>query len=188
MRTINRLMVWTAVLAVGTGVPQGVVSAQSSINPQNLGVVEAPTQGSEDIPLNQLANRFPQIKHSAEVAFKTWFGGGSITSAQLDKDDVLAIFEVKGEVGNRMIEADIRPDGFVEELEIEVAENAVPSEVLQALKQFAPGFAPSGDRPRIEKSIRPSDVGLPEIWFEFSGTNFDVEVRSDGKALLIEPA
>jgi len=52
-------------------------------------------------------------------------------------------FEVKGLIGNRIVEADIRPDDVVEEL---------------------------------------------EIWSEFSGTNFDVEIRSDGKAVLIEPA
>ncbi len=52
-------------------------------------------------------------------------------------------FEVKGLIGNRIVEADIRPDGVVEEL---------------------------------------------EIWYEFSGTNFDVEIRSDGKAVWIEPA
>ncbi len=97
-------------------------------------------------------------------------------------------FEVKGLIGNRIVEADIRPDGVVEELEIEIGENAVPEAVAQALKKFAPSFAPSAEAPRIEKSIRPSDIGLPEIWHEFSGTNFDVEIRSDGKAVWIEPA
>ena len=188
MRTINRFILGTVCLAVVSVAAHGTALAQSSINPPQLGVVEAPTAGSENIPLNQLENRFPHIKHSAEVAFKTWFGGATITSAQLDKDDVLAIFEVKGLIGNRIVEADIRPDGVVEELEIEVGENAVPEAVTQALKKFAPSFAPSAEAPRIEKSIRPSKIGLPEIWYEFSGTNFDVEIRSDGKAVLIEPA
>ena len=188
MRIITHHIVWTMFMTAGFIIAPVTASAQTSVNPQDLGVVQAPTAGNENISLGQLENKFPHIKHSAEVAFKTHFGGGEITGAQLDKDDVLAIFEVHGLVGDRIIEADIRPDGFVEELEIEVGESAVPAEVLAALKQFAPGFAPAEERPRIEKSIRPSDVGLPEIWYEFSGTNFDVEVRSDGKAVLIEPA
>jgi hypothetical protein len=72
-------------------------------------------------------------------------------------------------------------------LEIEIGAGEVPGGVMQALKMFAPQFVPAQDG-LIEKSVRPSDVGLPIIWYEFSGSNFDVEVRSDGKAVLIEPA
>jgi hypothetical protein len=36
--------------------------------------------------------------------------------------------------------------------------------------------------------VERSDGGLPEIWYEFSGVEFDVEVRSDGAAALVEPA
>ena len=44
---------------------------------------------------------------------------------------------------------------------------------------------PADAQPRIEKSIRPSANGLSEIWYEFSGVTFDVEVRSDGRAHIV---
>lgn len=33
-----------------------------------------------------------------------------------------------------------------------------------------------------------SKNGLLEVWYEFSGTNYDVEIRSDAKIIVIEPA
>ncbi|MGE3843957.1 MAG: hypothetical protein AB7I50_20475 [Vicinamibacterales bacterium] len=119
------------------------VQAQQ-VQPDDLGVVEAPTAGS---------------------------------------------YEIRGEApGGRLLEADVRGDGVLVELEIQVGQGQVPQVVQDALEQYAPGFVPATEQPRIEKSVRPSAVGLPEIWYEFSGQNFDVEIRSDGKALLIEPA
>jgi hypothetical protein len=188
MRLLARVAPPVCLAALALTVGAGSTFAQSSVNPQDLGVVEAPGAGSQAIPLQQLENRFPHILHSAEVALKRYVGGASIIGAQLDRDGLLAIFEVSGVVGSRLVEADIRPDGTVEEVEVEVGQNAVPTEVLQALKMFAPNFSPSSAAPRIEKSIRPSELGLDEIWYEFSGSNFDVEIRSDGKAVLIEPA
>jgi hypothetical protein len=88
----------------------------------------------------------------------------------------------------RLLEADVTPAGVVVELAIEIAQAGVPEVAKQALERFAPGFVPAPGRPRIEKSVRPSDLGLSEIWYEFSGTTFDVEIRSDGRAVLIEPA
>jgi hypothetical protein len=166
-----------------------LLQAQSAIaqevNPEDLGIVEAPTAGSVSVPLALVP--LP-IRHSAQVAFKTFDGGSSLTAAQLDKDDVLALWEIAGKTSDgRALEADIRPDGTVEELEIEVSAGEVPDAVMQALKTFAAQFTPADDG-LIEKSVRPSDIGLSEIWYEFSGANFDVEVRSDGKAVLIEPA
>jgi len=112
-------------------------------------------------------------------------GGATLTSAQLDMDDILAIWEIGAEAGGVALEADIRPDGTVEELEVEISEDEVPQAVLDAKARWFPSFAPEG---LIEKSIRPSDDGLPQIWYEFSGVEFDVEVRRDGAAALVEPA
>jgi hypothetical protein len=160
--------------------------AQQTVQPRDLGVVQAPTAGSTPIPLNQLP---AAIKHCAEVAMKRYEGLATLVSAQLDRDDVMAIYEVAGKTHDgRLVEADIRPDCTVEELEVEIDRNQVPDHVKEALERFAPNFSPSNERPRVEKSIRPSALGLDEIWYEFGGTTFDVEVRSDGRALLIEPA
>lgn len=170
-------------LTVGT-IMQGTARAQQ-VQPDDLGIVEAPTAGSVPVPLAQVPLA---ILHTAEVAFKKYAGGGSITSVQIDKDEILAIYEVIGTSGGRRVEADIRPDGVLEELELQVGQGQVPEAVSQALATYAPAFQPAAQQPRIEKSIRPSQGGLPEIWYEFSGTNFDVEIRSDGKAVLIEPS
>ena len=186
MRIDQRSAITTALVIVGALCTQGAVQAQQGVLPRDLGIVQAPTAGSVAIPLASLPLA---IRHSAEVAFKKFDVGAILTGAQLDRDDVLAIYEVRGETSDgRLLEADIRPDGVVEELEIEVARGAVPTEVLQALERFAPNFTPASEKPRIEKSVRPSAVGLSEIWYQFSGTEFDVEIRSDGRAVLIEPA
>jgi hypothetical protein len=186
MRRNSHGLVMSALVLLGLSIAPESALAQPSSQPQDLGVVQAPSAGSVQIPLFLLP---PHIRHSAEVAFKKYEAGATLTSAQLDKDDVLGVYEVQGQTADgRLIEADIRPDGVVEELEIQIGRGAVPEAVLQALEAFAPNFTPAQEQPRIEKSIRPSAVGLPEIWYEFSGTQFDVEVRSDGRAVLIEPA
>lgn len=173
--------VLTSILSV---MVYGSANAQQ-LQPGDLGVVEAPSAGTVQIPLDDVP--LP-ILHTAEVAFKKYMGGGTVTSAQVDKDDVLAVYEIIGTSGNRRVEADVRADGVLVELEIQIGQGQVPQAVSQALATHAPGFQPAEEQPRIEKSIRPSAAGLPEIWYEFSGVNFDVEIRSDGKAILIEPA
>lgn len=183
MRTTTRILMTLCVTTIAFLVEGAAIAQQ--VQPGDLGIVEAPTAGSVALPLGQVPE---VIKHTAEVAFKKYMGGGMLTAAQVDKDDVLAIYEIKGTYGGRLLEADIRPDGVLVELEIQVGQNQVPDVVQKALAQYAPGFTPSNEQPRIEKSIRPSDGGLSEIWYEFSGVDFDVEIRSDGKALLIEPA
>ena len=186
MQTRQRYVCVATLALVGSMLTNGVVLAQQVVNPRDLGIVAAPTAGSTPLPLGLVPL---EIIHAAEVAFKRFEGGATLTSAQLDKDDVLAIYEIRGATrSGTLLEADIRPDGTVEELEIEIQASAVPAVVREALEQFAPSFTPDTGRPLIEMSVRPSDAGLSEIWYEYSGTQFDVEIRSDGKALLIEPA
>jgi hypothetical protein len=184
MRRTTRSVVVSLLVAVAV-VLGGRMALAQQLQPGDLGVVEAPTAGAVTISLGDIP--IP-ILHTAEVAFKKYMGGGSVTSAQVDKDDVLAVYEIVGTAGGRRVEADIRADGVLVELEIQIGQGQVPEAVTQALATYAPGFEPAAEQPRIEKSVRPSDGGLPEIWYEFSGTSFDVEIRSDGKAVLIEPA
>jgi hypothetical protein len=154
-----------------------------SVQPQDIGVVQAPSAG------NRAVNAPADILHSAEVAMKKYDDGATVISSHLDKDDVMGIWEVQGRTAaGRLIEVDVRPGGTIEEVELEIGAGQVPPEVQAALARFAPGFIPSPERPRIEKSVRPSAIGLPEVWYEFSGTTFDVEIRSDGRAVFIEPA
>ena len=176
------------VLAIGTplvGDADGG-SSLASVNPNDLGVVEAPTAGTT---LVDLADVPPLVLHAARVAFKEYDGQAELTTAQVDADEITAIYEVKGRASDgTLLEADIRADAVLEELEIEISPDKVPENVREALHTFASDFEASDESPAIEKSIRPSAGGLPEIWYEFSGVTFDVEVRSDARAVLIEPA
>ena len=52
---------------------QRTALAQGSVNPDELGVVEARTAGSIEVPLASVP--LP-IRHSAQVAFKRFDGGG----------------------------------------------------------------------------------------------------------------
>lgn len=168
--------------AAAIGISSAPAFAQQ-VQPQDIGVVQAPSQG------NLSVSAPPDILHAAEVAMKKFDGGATLLSSHLDKDDVMGIWEVQGVTSaGRLIEVDVRPGGTIEEVELEIGQAQVPPEVQSALQQFAPGFVPASGRPKIEKSIRPSAIGLPEIWYEFSGVTFDVEIRSDGKAVFIEPA
>jgi hypothetical protein len=183
---ITRCFVVAILLTAGSLLTHESAFAQSSVNPQDLGIVEAPVAGSVNIPLGLVPLH---IRHTAQVAIKQFAGGGTLTSGQLDKDDVLGLYEIAGvTMDGKLFEVDVRPDGVVEELEIEIGAGEVPAAVREALATFAPGFTAATGRPLIEKSVRPSAIGLSEIWYEFSGVTFDVEVRSDGRAVLIEPA
>jgi hypothetical protein len=181
MRTLMRI-VRSALLTVGIGLTALPAFGQQ-VQPGDIGVVQAPSAGNAAVAAPA------DILHSAEVAMKKYDGGSTVTGSHLDKDDVLGIWEVQGRTSaGRLIEVDVRPDGTIEEIELEIGEAQLPPEVRGALERFAPGFTPAPGRPRMEKSIRPSANGLPEIWYEFSGTTFDVEIRSDGRAVFIEPA
>ncbi len=155
------------------------------VEPSDLGVVEAPAAGKILVGLNRVPL---EIIHSAEVAVKQFDARATLTGAQVDKDEVLAVWEIFGTTTDgRAIEVDVRPDGVVLELEVQVFEAEVPAAVSGFLQSFFPTFIPEASG-LIEKSIRPSEIGLPEIWYEYSGQNFDVEVRSDARAGLLEPA
>ena len=93
-----------AALLFTTGFSLPVLAQQ--VQPQDIGVVEAPTAG------NAAVSAPPDILHSAEVAMTKYDGGATVMSSHLDKDDVMAIWEVQGSTdGGRMIEIDVRPDG-----------------------------------------------------------------------------
>jgi len=127
--------------------------------------------------------------HAARVAFKEYDGQAVLTGAQTDADEIEAVYEVKGRASDgTLLEADIGADAVLLELEIEISRHKVPENVLEAVSRFAAGFEASDESSAIEKSIRPSAGGLSEILYEFSGVTFDVEVRSDARAVLIEPA
>ena len=107
----------------------------------------------------------------------------------MDFDEIEAVYEIQASGVNGMkLEADVSASGEIQEHEIELAREDVPANVLEALNLYFPTFEASPDSPSVEKSLRPSANGLLEVWYEFGGMKFDVEVRSDAKSLLIDPA
>jgi len=181
-----KLSVALSSLALTASLPFATAHAVESVNPNDLGVVEAPNAGSTPVDLAAVP---PLVLHAARVAFKEYDGQAELTAAQVDADDIQAIYEVKGRASDgTLLEADIQADAVLLELEIEISRHKVPENVLEAVSRFAAGFEASDESSAIEKSIRPSAGGLSEILYEFSGVTFDVEVRSDARAVLIEPA
>ncbi|TPV92479.1 MAG: hypothetical protein B7733_25540 [Myxococcales bacterium FL481] len=161
--------------------------AGAAKNPtRRFGSVEAPTAGSESVPLADVPK---DVLHTAEVALKVFEGRSVLLEAALDKDEVQPVWEILAKTrGGKLVEVDVTADARVIELEVEVYEGDVPYAVIDALYTMFPHFEAAPGRPKVEKSIRPSAMGLNEVWFEFAGVEFDVEVRSDGRALLAEPA
>jgi len=182
----SKLSVALSSLALTASLPFATAHAVVSVKPNDLGVVEAPNAGSTPV---DLADVPPLVLHAARVAFKEYVGQAELTGAQVDAAEIKSVYEVKGRASDgTLLEADIQADAVLEELEIEISRQEVPENVHEAVRRFAPAFEASDESPAIEKSIRPSAGGLPEIWYEFSGVTFDVEVRSDAGAVLIEPA
>jgi len=161
-------------------------SALPTVEPKDFGVVAAPSAGSTALALNAVS---PALLHAAKVVLKNYDGAAEVTGVQLDGDDVAPVYEFAGKAADgSVLEADILLDGSLEELEISISKDAVPAPVWDALRTFAPNFEFSDEAVLIEKSVRPSALGLPQIWYEFSGVEFDVEIRSDAKGIFIEPA
>lgn len=160
--------------------------AASNQKTPEAGVVQAPSAGTKELSLQELP---ATIRHAADVALSGLGASFSLTGAVLDLDDVLATYEVQATLGDgRRVEVDVEPSGRIEEMEIQINREEIPASVLEALSRHASGFQQAQEGVMYEKSLRPSANGLVEVWYEFSGTTFDVEIRSDAKKVLIEPA
>src|SRR5262249_9580293 len=138
-----------------------------------------------EITLEQLP---AQIRHTADVALAGYGAGNRIMNAHIDLDDVTAIYEVEAlSADGRHLEVDVRPDGSIEEIEVQLSAEEVPANVMDELRNPFPAFQKSKEEVKFERSRRPAKNGLIELWYEFSPPNFDVETRSDAKAPLIDP-
>ena len=103
-------------------------------------------------------------------------------SVQIDDDGGTETYEFAATKEDGMaIEVDVLADGTLEEIEEEVAMDAVPQPVSAALDGELPGFEPSF----VEKSTR-EDGSL--IVYEFEGQHegqeIDVEIDEDGSNLV----
>ncbi len=151
-----------------------------------FGFVEGAAAGSRQLALADVP---AIVRHAAEVALAGYGSSYTVMNVSLDLDEVEAIYEIRTRGANgRTVEVDVDATGKIEELEIEIRADELPVNVMEALARQVPAFEVSKESPTYEKSLRPSRNGLLEVWYEFSGTNFDVEIRSDAKVIVIEPA
>lgn len=108
---------------------------------------------------------------------------GKIDSVQIDMDGGKAIFEFKVTMADgKKAEIDVDHTGSIEEVEEVIDRGAVPAPVMQTLMRMLPNFQPT----LVEKSTR----GNFEVYYEFEGkdprgTEVDIEVRADGRLILI---
>ena len=111
-------------------------------------------------------------------------GEVTLVSANTEtEEDGAMVYEIQGTVQDgRKIEIDIKPDGEVEEIEVEFKLADVPGAVLKAIEKKMPGFKPDF----IEASHSPS---MKVIGYEFVGmmgeNKLDIEASADGRKIEV---
>jgi hypothetical protein len=145
------------------------------------GFAVQPLAGEKPLNLEEVPN---WVLHTASVTLPS----AEFTAAQLDQDEIGAVFEIKGTDKGAPAEVDVFPDGSLEEIELVIKTEDVPEAPLQLFNTYFPGFTLT----KIEKSIRPTRTGLLEVWYEWDGkmkdgVAVDVEINSRGSTYLVEP-
>lgn len=110
--------------------------------------------------------------------------GVDFHSVSIERANGLDIYEFEAEdYRGRHIEVDVRADGSLEEIEMEIGEAEVPSTVMNALSNELPGFAIG----YIEVSIRANGIHVYEFeGRDRSGRRMDIEIGEDGRILATE--
>jgi len=176
----NALVV-AAVVGVGAIIGTGVAIGTNGSSAPEPGFAEKPFAGEADV---DLADVPAWVIHTAKVALPA----AEFKTAQLDQDDIEAVYEVQGTYAGKAAEVDVRADGSVEEIELVIDPKDVPEGPAEKFASIFPKF----ELVKIEKSIRPTRTGLLETWYEWDGTAeggdpVDVEVDATGKTYLVEP-
>jgi len=84
-------------------------------------------------------------------------------NVSLDLDEVEAIYEIRTKGANgRIVEVDVDASGKVEELEIEVRSDEVPSNVVEALMKHVPAFALAKESTYYDTGLRRAKHGVVE--------------------------
>lgn len=162
--------------AAGVGVVQAQ-EAQDGAEQLPTGYTVQPLAGEQNIDLKEVP---PQVLHTADQAAK----GIELKTAQVDYDDIEAVYEITGEG----IEVDVKTNGRLEEIEQVVRPREVSREARRLLRSAFPGF----DITKTERSTRPTEVGLLRVFYEFdgktaAGEELDIEINQRGTAYTVEP-
>lgn len=108
--------------------------------------------------------------------------GVEFTPVQTEIEDGVQIYEFQATDHNgRHIEIDVRADGTLEEIEMEVALDDTPAAVLSTLDREAPGFIPS----YIEMSVRDGGALVYEFDGELNGEAMSIEIAEGGELLVM---
>lgn len=127
---------------------------------------------------DETSAKMDQVPQAARDAAKANANGVTFKTVQIDDDEGTKTYEFSGAMPNgMMLEVDVLADGTVEEVERQIAMEAVPEAVVSTLNQELAGFKPDV----IEESTR--DDGKTVI-YEFEGKHegeeIDVEINADG--------
>ena len=103
--------------------------------------------------------------------------GVTFDKAQVDDDEGTKTYELSGKMASgMMLEVDVLADGTLEEVEEQIAMDAVPAEVTATLNKEMQGFVPS----MIEKSSRKDGLVVYEFEGKSADKEVDVEINADG--------
>ena len=110
-------------------------------------------------------------------------GGLPLQSVAFDLDGGTATYEFKTKTERgTQLEIDVDATGEIEEIEEEITLQDVPGVVTDLLAVHFPNIQPTF----IERSTRASMA----VWYEFEATKdgreYDIEVRADGRVILIQ--
>ena len=124
----------------------------------------------------------PQAAMDAAMAQLTEAGiTATLDTVATDDDEGTMTYELSGTMEDGMtVEVDVLEDGTFEELEREIAMDALPPEVVAALEQELPGFQPT----TLEESTRPDGAVIYEFEGTHEGQEIDAEIQADGTGFM----
>lgn len=147
-----------------------LASAVAALSAPAFGQDESTTQMS-DVPL------------AAMAAARAIAGVDEFKSVGVDLDGGSATYELATTSDDgKALEVDVLEDGTVEEVEYQVDLETVPEKVTTLLRKYFPEMEPT----LIERSVRGDFVTFYEFEGSVDGQELDVEVREDGRQIVIQ--
>ena len=123
-----------------------------------------------------------EVPEAAMTAAQENAMGVEFESVQIDPDNETETYEFSGtKEDGMMLEVDVLADGTIEEIEEEIAMEALPQAVSATLDAEAAGLEPSF----VEKSTRDDGATIVyELEGTLDGQEVDVEINEDGSGYV----
>jgi hypothetical protein len=124
-----------------------------------------------------------EVPVEVKAAARAAANGTQLDNVALDLDDGTATYELSGKGSDgKMIEVDELSDGRIEEVEQEIGMDAIPEAVKRLMSKHMPNWP---------RKSRKAHARISRVYYEFDGQNsdgqeLDVEIRSDGKRIIIQ--